>query len=53
MIEITHSHTMVKAEEVVPDMDATVTKKITDMCQEKTVTFRGVRSAQYVLLLLL
>lgn len=48
MIEITHSHTMVKAEEVVPDMDATVTKKITDMCQEKMETYRGARSAQYV-----
>lgn len=47
MIEITHSHTMVKAEEVVPDMDATVTKKITDMCQEKMETSRGGQSAQY------
>lgn len=37
----------VKAEEAAAVTDATVMKKITDMCQEKMETSRGARSAQY------
>ena len=47
MIEITHSRTTVKAEEAAQVTVATVTKKITDMYQEKMETSRGARSAQY------